>query len=182
MASSSSTPSIGTSGRTSVAPTRGCAPEWRVKSISSSPLPTPRNAASAIASGSPARVMTERLWSGSISRSNTQTPWTAAMASTSASTLAESRPSEKFGTHSIRRFIRCGTVWSGLPLLTRKDNLPTLERQPAVVGPEIIRDFTIVGQIEHREVGELANLDRADVVVATERVGGVDRSGSEGFG
>ena len=68
-------------------------------------LPVPSSAASATASGSPASVTTERLWSASISRSSTYTPGTLLIAVTMASTLAASRPSEKLGTHSISRFI-----------------------------------------------------------------------------
>src|SRR6266700_2501110 len=58
-------------------------------------------AASWIASRSPTSVMTQRLWSESISRSRRCTP-SSFMASTRASTLDLSRPSEKFGTHSTR--------------------------------------------------------------------------------
>src|ERR1035438_4955709 len=58
-------------------------------------------AASWIASRSPTRVITQRLWSESISRSRRKTPGIF-IASTMASTLALSRPSEKFGTHSTR--------------------------------------------------------------------------------
>src|SRR5882757_6726565 len=99
------TPSMGINGSTSVAPTRGCAPLCFVRSISSTALPVPRSAASATASGSPASVTTERLWSASISRSSTYTPGTLLIAATMASTFAASRPSEKFATHSISRFI-----------------------------------------------------------------------------
>src|SRR5579884_2106175 len=58
-------------GATDVVPTRGWAPVCCVRSISSWALPVPRSAASATASGSPASVTTERLWSASISRSST---------------------------------------------------------------------------------------------------------------
>src|SRR5581483_1711708 len=54
-----------------------------------------------MASRSPTRVITQRLWSESISRSRRKTPFIF-MASTIASTLGLSRPSEKFGTHSTR--------------------------------------------------------------------------------
>src|SRR6267378_2578821 len=52
-----------------------------------------------MASRSPTRVMTQRLWSESISRSSKYTP-SIFMAAMMASTLAGSRPSEKLGTHS----------------------------------------------------------------------------------
>src|SRR5262249_24017709 len=58
-----------------------------------------------MASRSPTRVITQRLWSASISRSSKYTP-SIFMASTIASTLALSRPSEKLGTHSTRVDIR----------------------------------------------------------------------------
>src|SRR5689334_13035183 len=52
-----------------------------------------------MASRSPTMVITQRLWSESISRSSRETPGIF-MASTMASTMALSRPSEKLGTHS----------------------------------------------------------------------------------
>src|SRR6185312_3438418 len=55
------TPSIGMNGMTSAAPRRGCAPLCVFRSINSDALPTPRIAASWIASRSPARVITQRL-------------------------------------------------------------------------------------------------------------------------
>src|SRR5437773_3590810 len=73
---------MGINGSTSVAPTRGCAPLCFVKSINSMALPVPSSAASATASGSPANVTTERLWSASISRSSTYTPGTLLIAAT----------------------------------------------------------------------------------------------------
>src|SRR5580765_3996292 len=101
-------PSSGMNGITSVAPMRGCTPLCCVRSMSSAALPAARMAASATASGLPTSVITERLWSASLVRSITQTSGTALMASTSASTFVRSRPSEKFGTHSIRRFMGLG--------------------------------------------------------------------------
>ncbi len=61
------TPSMGTNGTTSAAPMRGWTPLCLFKSISSTALPTARMAASLTASGGPANVSTERLWSASIS-------------------------------------------------------------------------------------------------------------------
>src|SRR5215471_5119127 len=54
--------------------------------------------------------MTQRLWSASISRSSKYTP-SSCMASTIASTLDLSRPSEKFGTHSTMLCIRVKNSW-----------------------------------------------------------------------
>src|SRR5437660_1133050 len=149
-------PSIGINGSTSVAPTRGCAPVCFVRSINSMALPVHSNAASATASGSPARVTTERLWSASISRSSTYTPGTLLIAATMASTLAASRPSEQLGTHSISRFLfsvlypacphhylrasACGPVMSAVH--TRTPSSPDYLTPPASLvlgqpGPEV---------------------------------------------
>jgi hypothetical protein len=111
------TPSMGTNGPTSDAPSRGCWPEWWFRSISVDALAMARNAASTTGSGSPANVTTERLWSGSISRSSSVTPGTAAMLSRIWSTTSRRRPSEKFGTHSTSRGISHSWTfgsWTGL--------------------------------------------------------------------
>src|ERR1700757_536569 len=134
-------------------------------SMSSIALPVPRIAASPTASGSPASVMTHRLWSASISRSSTYTPGTLLIACTIASTLAASRPSEKFGTHSISRFI----VWFRLSVLGDRhdcprlamrilvsvphvDNLAAFHSHPAALHPEIIGNFPIILHLEDRQV------------------------------
>ncbi len=54
-------PSMGTNGITSVAPTRGCWPWWRLRSISSAAFPAPRTAAATTESFEPANVTTLRL-------------------------------------------------------------------------------------------------------------------------
>src|SRR5665213_10295 len=84
---------------TSAAPILGCTPFCVVKSINSAALPAPRTAASTTASGAPAIVTTERLWSGSIEKSNRCTPSTC-IARTISWIFPASVPSEKFGTHS----------------------------------------------------------------------------------
>src|ERR1035438_4862340 len=104
--SSSVTPSMGTNGTTSAAPMRGCAPWCSVRSMSVAARSTERKAASATAAGGPAKVTTERLWSASEWRSNKTTSGTASMPWAMQSILAESRPSEKLGTHS--------TSWRGM--------------------------------------------------------------------
>src|SRR5713226_10112011 len=68
---------------------------------------------------------------------------------------------------------------SPLHLLTREDDLAALERKPAMVDAEIIRDFAVVGQIEHGQVCVFATFDRANAVVPAQRVGRIDRGGSE---
>src|ERR1700689_3279341 len=172
--SSMLTPSTGMNGTTSVAPMRGCAPECLVRSISSAAFPTPRNAASATASGSPAIVTTLRLWSASLSRSSRYTPGTSRIAAMMASTLAMSRPSEKFGTDSTSRF-----MW--LKIL-RMDNDAALHRERAKVHTKIIRDFAIVGHVKGGDVRILANFERAGAIVAAQRVGGIDGRGTNRFG
>src|SRR5580698_2153134 len=77
-------------------------------------------------SRSPTSVMTQRLWSASISRSRRKTPGIF-MASTMASTLAASRPSEKLGTHSTRVLGIRG-----------KDKGRQVRSQPGLVGAESI--------------------------------------------
>src|SRR5580698_9687650 len=66
-------PETGTNGITSVAPMRGCTPRCTVRSISSAALPAARTAASTTASGRPAMVTTERLWSLSMDQSSKET-------------------------------------------------------------------------------------------------------------
>src|SRR5689334_10978055 len=94
-------PLIGTSGHTSVAPKRGCSPEWLRMSISSCAFFTRRNAASHTGPGSPTKVITVRLVAFPGSTSSTRTPSTEAAAATMASILARSRPSLMLGTHSM---------------------------------------------------------------------------------
>src|ERR1017187_4244302 len=179
-------------GTTSVAPMRGCAPLCCVRSINSCALPTPRRAASATASGSPARVTTQRLWSASDSRSRIATPVTSRMAEMMASILETSRPSEKFGTHSI---IFCIADDSSLPEVSISDRaflrhynfarinyFAALHCEHAQIYTKIIRDFPVIGHIEHGQIRKLANLKRADAGGAPERVGGVDGGGSDRFG
>src|SRR5580704_5060203 len=170
---------MGINGTTSVAPIRGCAPECFVRSISSAALPTPRRAASATASGSPASVTTLRLWSASLSRSSKYTPGTSRMAAMMASILAASRPSEKFGTHSTIRFI--GSLSWELDLL-RVDDGPAFHGHAAEVHTKIIRDFAVVGHVKRGDVSKLANFDGADAIMNAEGVGGIDGSRGDGFG
>src|SRR5271155_1166328 len=172
--SSMLTPSTGMNGTTSVAPMRGCAPECLVRSISSAAFPTPRSAASATASGSPAMVTTLRLWSASLSRSSRYTPGTSRIAAMMASIFAISRPSEKFGTDSTSRF-----MW--LKIL-RMDNDAALHREGAKVDTKIIRDFAVVGHVKGGDVRILANFQGAGAVVGAQRISGIDRRGGDGFG
>src|SRR5580693_3376343 len=168
------TPSTGMNGTTSVAPMRGCAPECLVRSISSAAFPTPRRAASATASGSPAMVTTLRLWSASLSRSSRYTPGTSRIAARMASILAMSRPSEKFGTDSTSRF-----MW--LKIL-RVDDGAAFHGEGAKIHTKIIRDFAVVGHVKGGDVRILANFQGAGAIVRAQRIGGVNRGGGDGFG
>ncbi len=98
--SSKVTPSTGTKGQTSVAPSRGWAPWWRLMSNTAAALAIAWKAASLTASGGPTNVTTVRLVSRPGSTSSSFTPGTAWMASVICWILAGSCPSEKLGTHS----------------------------------------------------------------------------------
>jgi len=100
-ASSIVTPETGTSGQTSVAPIRGCAPWCARMSINSAALAIPANAPSTTASGAPTNVTTVRFVVAPGSTFSSFTPSSRAMALVIASITARSRPSLKFGTHSI---------------------------------------------------------------------------------
>jgi len=50
-----------------------------------------------------------------------------------------------------------------------------------MVHAKIVRNFAIVGYIEDGEVCEFANFKRADVVIAAERVGGINGGGGDCF-
>src|SRR6202041_3575300 len=163
------TPSMGINGTTSAEPIRGCAPECMVRSISSAAFPTPRRAASATASGSPAMVTTLRLWSASLSRSSRYTPGTSRIAAMMGSTLARSRPSEKFGTDSTSRF-----MW--LKIL-RVDYGAALHGKGAKIHTKIIRDFAVVGHVKGGDVRILANFEGAGAIVGAQRISGVDGGG-----
>src|SRR5262245_47669342 len=94
----------GTRGTTSAAPIRGWAPSCRRRSMRSAAHAIPASSASTSASADPTSVNTERLWSVSAwtSSSRARDP----SASASASIVARSRPSEKFGTDSSGRTTR----------------------------------------------------------------------------
>src|ERR1700730_3876401 len=153
------TPFSGTNGITSVAPIRGCTPVWRVMSMSSAALPAPRIAASVTASGLPANVITERLWSASLVRSRTHAPATPLMASTRESTFYGSRPSEKFGTHSIRRFMK---YWRYAQDHSLAKGMKPRERSGLSIADytSIIRDFPLGPQMEDRNLSLFANCTR----------------------
>ena len=102
--SSSVMPETGMSGRTSVAPMRGCAPLWRRMSISSDARFTPAKAASTTSSGAPTKVTTVRFVASPGSTSRTFTPPAPSIASTIRRITSLSRPSLKLGTHSTIRF------------------------------------------------------------------------------
>src|SRR5207237_7572199 len=95
----------GMNGQTSVAPMRGCAPLCLRISINSDAFLIARNAASTAASGLPTNVTTVRLVLAPGSTSNSETPSTDSIASVICRITFWSRPSEKFGTHSMSFFI-----------------------------------------------------------------------------
>src|SRR5882724_11429885 len=181
------TPSMGINGSTSVAPTRGCAPLCLVRSISSMALPVPRSAASATASGSPARVTTERLWSASISRSSTYTPGTLLIAATIASIFAASRPSEKFGTHSINRFVKLVSSFLrhihhrrflAPQLLTCRfleNRLALFQSHPALVHAKVVGNLPIIFHIKNCNIRLLAGLQRSSLPIAPQGISRVYR-------
>src|ERR1700674_434577 len=92
-------------GQTSVAPIRGCAPCCFRMSMSSAAFWIPRNAASTAASGLPAKVTTVRLVLAPGSTLSRAIPSTDSIAAVICRMISRSRPSEKFGTHSILFFI-----------------------------------------------------------------------------
>ncbi len=92
-------------GQTSVAPMRGCAPVCFRMSINSAAFWIPRNAASTAASGVPANVTTVRFVLAPGSTFSSDTPSTDSIAVVICRITSRSRPSEKFGTHSITFFI-----------------------------------------------------------------------------
>src|SRR5277367_4228828 len=84
-----------------------------------------------------------------------------------ASTLAVSRPSEKLGTHSTSLFMGS--------LIRRMNDGAAFHRQAAKIHTKIIRNFAVIGHVKHREVGILANFERADAVMLAQRVSWIDR-------
>src|SRR5437762_13307108 len=95
-------------GQTSVAPILGCAPLCLRMLIISAVFLIARNAASTAASGFPTKVTTVRFVLAPGSTSSNETPSTDSIASVICRITPKSRPSEKFGTHSINFFIDVG--------------------------------------------------------------------------
>src|SRR5438477_5494105 len=92
-------------GQTSVAPMRGCAPLCLRISMSSAAFSIARNAAFTAASGFPTNVTTVLFVLAPGSTSSSETPSTVSIASVIWRITSGSRPSEKFGTHSMSFFI-----------------------------------------------------------------------------
>src|SRR3954467_1938547 len=105
IASSQLTSLTGINGQTSVAPIRGCAPVCFRMSISSAAFWIPRKAASTAASGLPAKVTTVLFVLAPGSTFRSETPSTDSIAAVICRITSRSRPSEKFGTHSMILFI-----------------------------------------------------------------------------
>src|SRR5206468_11415521 len=106
IASSQIPPLTGINGQTSVPPLPGCAPLSLPMSINSVAILIARNAAATAASGSPTKVTTVRFVLAPGSTSSNDTPSTDSIASVICRITFCSRPSEKFGTHSISFGIR----------------------------------------------------------------------------
>ena len=94
-------PETGTNGQTSVAPIRGCSPVCRRMSMDSAAAAMARNAASTTASGAPAKVTTVRLVALPGSTCRSRAPTTDSIRAVIFRMTSRSRPSLKFGTHSI---------------------------------------------------------------------------------
>src|ERR1700682_4971265 len=103
------------------------------------------------------------------------------MASTSASTLAASRPSEKFGTHSIRRFMGPGELLRSDSFAGVND-FPALDCHRTVVNTKIVRYFAVVLHIEDRQISVFANLNGTDMHVTPQGIGCIDRRRGDGLG
>ena len=99
--SSMSMPATGTSGQTSVAPMRGCSPLCCRMSMRAAASWIARKAASTTSAGAPTKVITVRLVSRPGSTSRSVTPSVLETRSAIARMTSSSRPSLKFGTHSM---------------------------------------------------------------------------------
>src|ERR1035438_7303215 len=111
-------------------------------------------------------------------------PLLAAIAAAMASTLAASRPSLKFGTHSTR-VVMCFMVFAFLALaqrLPRPNNLSFADGHPTGVHAQVIRDFPEIVGVEYRYVGLLALFKRSQPVAAAYGMCGVDGRGSQRLG
>ena len=95
------TSATGTKGHTSSAPMRGCAPWCFRMSMRALATRAAASAPSTTAAGSPTKVTTVRFVDAPGSTSSSEQPGVARIASAIASMTARSRPSEKFGTHSM---------------------------------------------------------------------------------
>src|SRR2546429_4542993 len=61
------------------------------------------------------------------------------------------------------------------------DHATALDGHPAVVHSKIIRNFAVVGYLEYGNVRLFANLQRANLPLAPERVGAIDGRGGNGL-
>ncbi len=91
---------------------RGCAPLCLRISISSAAFLIPRKAASTAASGLPTKVTTVRFVVAPGSTSSSETPSVDLIASLICLMMFSSRPSEKFGTHSISFCMLNRAAWA----------------------------------------------------------------------
>src|SRR5277367_6738398 len=112
------------------------------------------------------------------------TPGTALIAETITSIFAGSRPSEKFGTHSISLVIKvygfpCLSRWFlgriSLKLFAGVNDLPALEGHRTIVHSKIIGNFAVIRHIEHRQVRLFPRLKRPDRRLSSQRIGTINR-------
>src|SRR5690348_4115110 len=105
-----------------------------------------------------------------------------AMASCNASTRARSRPSEKLGTHSIRVLAMRGLVRIGsLRTHAIECDAAVADRYGNVGNAKAPRNFAIVGNVQHDDIGTLSYFQTTDDVPAANSVRGVNGRGGNGL-
>src|SRR3954463_5084854 len=87
----------------------------------------------------PANVITLRLWSGSLVRWSTAVPGTDRIASSILSMTERSRPSEKFGTHSMSRLF---SGWS--PTGSINYHIAGAKNHGDMVDSKLLGDFAVI--------------------------------------
>ncbi len=125
-------PPRGTKGTTSTAPSRGCTPTWRRRSIRRTASTV--TARAACSTPAPTRVSTARLWWPSACRSSRVGPAAAAMAPIT----ARSSPSLTFTTHSSTSILGSRRWTSAWPCPSTTSPCPASPRwagRPSSAGP-----------------------------------------------
>jgi hypothetical protein len=62
------------------------------------------------------------------------------------------------------------------------DDHSSLHGERAEVHTKIVRNFAVIGHVKGRQISILANIERSDAIVQAERIGGINRRGSDAFG